>query len=319
MATGFATAFRKRTTGFVITEISQLNRDRIIRIAAEKGDSSINIIFELFGKGNMVVTDGSMKILLAYRRQEFRDRTVASGREYVPPKSGTVDFTSGDAYDIGYEESEENVAKYLSSRLGIGKMYVEEALIRNGADPTSTIASMKDRLHGIESSVKGLIDEALGTGGARVYKENGMPVDFALVELTKYSGSESVECSSLNEALDIVYSSAAEQAAERETAEEDSPEIRSTIASIEKQRKSIEGLVAESERNKYLGTVIFNNMEAINGLIRAAAQDRHATAESLQKAAAAQGGIKVLSVDLKSKKGLLEIEGEEGAADNNQQ
>ncbi len=307
-ATGFATAFRKRTSGFVIKEITQMNRDRIINISAEKGELSINIIFELFGKGNLILTDGNMATLLTYRRQEFKDRTVAPHMAYEPPKSGTIDFTSDPAYGIKYETSNAEVARYFASVFGIGRLYVEEAITRAGDDPTAKVESVKERLPELAASIRELVKKAIGSEKAIVYMRDGEPLDFALVELAKYSGVESRACGSLNEALDAVYSSAAEARAEAHPEEAESAEAMSIRISIEKQRKSVDGLLAESEQDKRIGTIIFNNMDAINTLIRAATQDRHATAEGLLKAA--QQGIKVTSVDLKNKKVVIDI-GEE--------
>ncbi len=84
-ATNFALAIRKRIEGFLIEKIGQFNRDRIVIFALRKGDERLNMIIEMFGKGNLVITDSAMKILLAYMVNDFKDRSVRPGNEYKGP------------------------------------------------------------------------------------------------------------------------------------------------------------------------------------------------------------------------------------------
>ena len=81
----FTVAVRKRIEGFLIKKILQLNNDRIVLFVLEKGDEQINLIVEMFGKGNLIIADRNMKILLAYRSQEFKDRIIKIGMDYKPP------------------------------------------------------------------------------------------------------------------------------------------------------------------------------------------------------------------------------------------
>lgn len=84
--TGFASAARKRLNGFMVSGLSIYGGDRIIRVDLQKGDAQIGIILEMFGKGNLVIVDGGMKILLAYRQHDFKDRKVRVGEVYVQPR-----------------------------------------------------------------------------------------------------------------------------------------------------------------------------------------------------------------------------------------
>lgn len=86
-ATNFTLAVRKRITGFQIQGIEQYNNDRIIIFELGKRDAKSNIIFEMFGQGNLVLTDDKMNILLAYKLHDFKDRSVKPGIKYVSPKN----------------------------------------------------------------------------------------------------------------------------------------------------------------------------------------------------------------------------------------
>jgi predicted ribosome quality control (RQC) complex YloA/Tae2 family protein len=86
-ATGFAASFRNVLDNAAILGISQLNHDRIIEIDVAKGGTAFKIILEMFGKGNLLVTDSTDKIVIVYKRHKFADRDVIPGAIYTPPKN----------------------------------------------------------------------------------------------------------------------------------------------------------------------------------------------------------------------------------------
>jgi len=83
--TNFALAVRKKIENFKITSIEQYNNDRIIIMKLSKGQTNLNLILEMFGKGNLIITDETFKILLAYKIHTFKDRSINPGAQYLPP------------------------------------------------------------------------------------------------------------------------------------------------------------------------------------------------------------------------------------------
>ncbi len=81
----FTMAVRKRVGGFRIDSIMQVNDDRIVIMELRKEKTERDMILEMFGAGNLIITDSSMKIELAYRQRQFSDRKVANGMEYKAP------------------------------------------------------------------------------------------------------------------------------------------------------------------------------------------------------------------------------------------
>ena len=51
----------------------------------------------MFGRGNLIITDEKMEILLALQTHEFSDRTVRKGEVYKPPRNESVDLTDREA------------------------------------------------------------------------------------------------------------------------------------------------------------------------------------------------------------------------------
>ncbi len=84
--TNFAMAVRSKIEGFQIKEIRQMNNDRILALALKKSDKEMNMIIEMFDKGNIILSDKSMNMLLVYRQRQFKDRIIKPNVEYKPPK-----------------------------------------------------------------------------------------------------------------------------------------------------------------------------------------------------------------------------------------
>ncbi len=90
----FCMYLRKHLTGARIDEISQVQNDRIVIIRLLKnfeadggsGSYKYNLIAELTGRsGNIILTDGDMKILMAALKRENRERDLRIGSIYAPP------------------------------------------------------------------------------------------------------------------------------------------------------------------------------------------------------------------------------------------
>ncbi len=86
-ATNFAMAVRKRVSGAKIEKIRQINDDRIVLFELKKKDEALGLIFEMFGKGNLIIVNHpDNEILLTYTNQQSADRTIKKGEVYKPPK-----------------------------------------------------------------------------------------------------------------------------------------------------------------------------------------------------------------------------------------
>ncbi len=92
----FCMFLRKHMTGGRIDEISQIINDRVIIIRLSKtvvSDGNVennkyNLFAELTGRmGNIILTDGDMKILMTALRQETKEREMKAGGIYIPPSS----------------------------------------------------------------------------------------------------------------------------------------------------------------------------------------------------------------------------------------
>ena len=83
----FAMALRKSIDNARITAIEQRGFDRVAIVRLDKG-STYELVFEMFGKGNVVLVQGGNTVS-AMRTQSFRGRQIRAGIAYDFPPAGT--------------------------------------------------------------------------------------------------------------------------------------------------------------------------------------------------------------------------------------
>ena len=267
-ATNFSMAIRRRIDGLPIMSVEQLNGDRIILIRAGTGEKEVNIIFEMFGRGNLVLTDSSMRTMLAYQTHNFKDRAVRPNVIYVPPKNQSIGALGrkeiSDAI-IAIREGKggADILHSLTKRLGIGSMYIEEAVSRVDVGVASKPQELSEvQTVSITESLINLVEECR-KGSATVYtKPNGGVADFSLCPISKYKGLEAREFGSLEECLDFLYNS------EYKHGNEPNKEAEGIRASIKKQSEILEGIDGEIAECKSAADYIMRHMHEINNLMQ---------------------------------------------------
>lgn len=302
--TQFAIAARKRIEGAVIEKVEQLGGDRILVFKMRKGTEARNMILELFGRGNLVITDGDMRIELAYSSHNFKDRSVRPKEEYVQP-GGTL----GRLDPAGIKESiksmhasdpETEALQAITRGAGIGKLYIEEALAQAGVPTGKKLKDIRaSDVESIEGSIGDMITKCTEDPEPVLYEKDGIPVDFSLCKIGKYKSMKAKEFDSIQDMLDAFYSAQAPVESVK------SREVEELEKSMEKQRALLGSLDGEIEECRSGADAVMRNLQSVNALISFLKQNRHATKAEAQEYAE---GIKVLDVNLKDKKVRIEIE-----------
>jgi predicted ribosome quality control (RQC) complex YloA/Tae2 family protein len=285
-ATGFAMAVRKRLSGSRISGIGLLGRDRILDISFERKDAKGRMIIEMFGRGNLIITDERMEILLALQTHEFTDRKIRKGEVYKPPRNESVDLDDKEEVAKVFASLEgappgDRLAAYLSRKLGIGNLYLEDAIVGEGLDPKIKIKDLKPgNADGIRDRILSIVG---GRGGAILYLKDGKPEDVAVAEIRKYSGLEKREMP-LNQAVELFYSSRPREALEK------NEDVERIEASLKRQEEIIGQMHREEAESRKKGDFISARVAQIGGLIKAAADKR--VSEGELKAAAEDFRVK---------------------------
>ncbi|MEM3827480.1 MAG: NFACT family protein [Candidatus Micrarchaeaceae archaeon] len=304
----FYAAVRKRITGYKIERIEQLNEDRIIKITASRGEEEIGIVFEMFGKGNLLIVDKDMKILLAYTQAEFKDRSVRSGILYQPPQSKAVPLSMANSQSVlriisECKDKSTGITAFLSKSMNIGALYIENAIAGSGVNTKEEV----DKVSGEEAA---RIAESIAAikryttaPEPIVYRANGNAVDYAICSISKYEGLASIEAQhvgSLQEALDIYY----HEITEENNRPEEAGEIKAIRKSLERQRELLKSVEEEEEHSRKAGETIFKNMELLNKVISELREKKRISVEELQNMFPE---IKIIGLDLKDKTVTIEL------------
>ena len=304
-ASNFAMAVRNRIAGMQVTKVSQYNDDRIIMFKLEGKGKETNLIIELFGKGNMVLTESDMTIDLAYVERDFRTRRIRKGEAYIPPENpgiGISNISSArTALGAGLKEAgpKQNIAAFVSRSANIGTLYVEDAIIKAGVDPRSPAALVEPNALGEICRNMELAVAAIDGPKVRAYMDGDVPVDYAIIDIAKYSAMETRKFGSMQEALDALY----HHMLERED-REGSERVRELESSLEKQRRLMKEDEEAKEREREIGRKIYENMDVINSISMALQQNRRMTLKELEDIFPE---AKVTSLDLKEKSFTIEV------------
>ncbi len=136
----FAMMLRNRLSGADFAGVEQFEFDRILEFVFEREDGTTRLIVELFGQGNVAVTNGEYEVIDCLRTVRLKSRTVVPGSRYEFPDSRTNPLTvSREAFDQHMNDSDTDVVRTLATQLNFGGLYAEEVCARAGVDKTLEI------------------------------------------------------------------------------------------------------------------------------------------------------------------------------------
>ncbi len=262
----FSEKVDKELDGARLQAVEQLNGDRILSFAFDKG----SIVFEMFGAGNIILVRGG-RIVCAERYESWSDREIKAGAEYRPPKTAPI-------------QALEVSGKYIivsMMKLPLGKEYALEALARAGIDEKTPGSSLSgNKLNSIEQAVKAIRDTARPYG----FFQDGKMVDFALAKLSVRSSAEVREFQTLSEAADEFYAHA----------EKPNPKLEKLLERLAKQKERLAALEAEEKELREKGDFVYAHYQEAEEIISIAKAGR---LEELEKKYSAKIDRKERSVE----------------------
>ncbi|MFB1062375.1 ribosome rescue protein RqcH [Natrinema sp. H-ect4] len=172
----FAMMLRNRLSGADFAGVEQYEFDRILEFVFERDDGTTRIIVELFGQGNVAVTDGEYEVIDCLETVRLKSRTVVPGSRYEFPDSRTNPLTiSREAFDHEMNDSDTDVVRTLATQLNFGGFYAEElctrAGVEKGLDIPDADEDVYDRLY--EAIERLALDIRNGNFDPRLYLEGG--------------------------------------------------------------------------------------------------------------------------------------------------
>ncbi|OLZ40565.1 hypothetical protein A6E15_05975 [Natrinema saccharevitans] len=267
----FAMMLRNRLSGADFAGVEQYEFDRILEFVFERDDGTTRIIVELFGQGNVAVTDGEYEVIDCLETVRLKSRTVVPGSRYEFPDSRTNPLTvSRETFDREMDDSDTDVVRTLATQLNFGGLYAEEICTRAGVEKGLDIADadedVYDRVY--EAIERLALDIRNGNFDPRLYFEGddgdgddgddesdageGPVVDVTPFPLEERADLPAEGYDSFLSALDDYFFRLELEEEEEPDPTDQRPDFESEIAKheriIEQQQGAIEGFEQEAEQ-----------------------------------------------------------------------
>ncbi|AXR82784.1 ribosome rescue protein RqcH [Natrarchaeobaculum sulfurireducens] len=255
----FAMMLRNRLSGADFAGVEQYEFDRILEFTFEREDGTTRIIVELFGQGNVAVTNGEYEVIDCLETVRLKSRTVVPGSRYEFPESRTNPLTiSREAFAYEMDDSDSDVVRTLATQLNFGGLYAEEVCSRAGIEKGMDIAdadeAVYDRLY--ETIERLAIDIRNANVDPRLYledtdDESGSPDDTdetspdRVVDVTPFPLEERAELPA--DAYETFLSALDDYFFRLELADEDEPDPTTQRPDFEAQIAKYERIIEQQE------------------------------------------------------------------------
>ncbi|NKE36413.1 fibronectin-binding domain-containing protein [Natronococcus sp. JC468] len=298
----FAMMLRNRLSGADFAGVEQFEFDRILEFVFERDDGTTRIIVELFGQGNIAVTDGEYEVIDCLETVRLKSRTVVPGSRYEFPDSRTNPLSvSREAFDREMEDSDTDVVRTLATQLNMGGLYAEEICTRAGVEKALDIeeATEEDYRRVYEAIERLALDVRNANFDPRLYREPieedgeneeaDEPGDGPVVDATPFPLEEHENAGLTAESADSFLAALDDYFFELELEEEEEPdpteqrpdfeeEIAKHERIIEQQQGAIEGFEQQAEAQRENAELLYAEYGLVDDILstvqEARAQDR---------------------------------------------
>ena len=275
----FAMMLRNRLSGADFVGVEQYEFDRILEFVFDREDGMTRLIVELFGQGNVAVTNGEYEVIDSLETVRLKSRTVAPGSRYEFPESRTNPLTvSREAFDHHMNDSDTDVVRTLATQLNLGGLYAEELCTRAGVEKALDIddagETEYDRLYGALERLA--LDVRNGNVEPRLYVADGdddaegRVVDVTPFPLEEHAHLAADPYDTFLAALDDYFFRLELDDAEPEPGTQ-RPDFEAQIAKheriIEQQEGAIEGFERQAEAERERAELLYANYGLVDEIL----------------------------------------------------
>lgn len=266
LTSGYGAFLRKKVVNKKILSLKQNCFDRVLVMEFE----GFFLIFELFAKGNVILTDKDYTILSAYRKETWKDRVLKKNEEYKFPSSKGVCTTVVNAPVLKkiFSESEGDAIRTLVKGVNIDPGFAEQAC-KNAVILKEEKASEIEgkRIAGLVKAIADLYSVSMKKEKPVVVKKGDREV---LLPFPLEIGLEIVEeFSSINEALDNDYSKSFEEKSSEKETEVVSKKKKQLEFSMAQQKDAEKSLLEKAESSSEKAELIYSNYSELSELLKA--------------------------------------------------
>lgn len=272
---GFCMALRKHLSGAWIDKIEQYKFERIVLLHLRKRTGNWKLILELFGEGNIILTDEKNIILQALIFKRMRDRNIIRNEIFKFPPSRSknpFEMIKEDIKQGIVEFGETEVVRAIARLLGFGGFYSEEILSRANIEKNKLCNALQDSdFEAIFSSIQNILSAITlsKTQPSLILDENDQFLDAIPFELNRYKSFSSKVFKTFNEVIDRFYL--------KDTAHKKAI-VGGHVNKLEKEVERLERIISKQKQvlddgkksilnNKILGDTIYSHSGEIQMLL----------------------------------------------------
>jgi len=257
---GFCKFLRKNLANTSVESIEQKGFERVLTVVFKGKEKTFSLIIELFGTGNIVLCDDSLKIIGTFETHKWKDRTIRGGitYDYPPTQINTLSISEKEFFDIINNSDYDSVVKTVAVKLSLGGLYAEELCLIAKVDK-NTKELKKKELKALYEGLKALLSRKLTP---IVVKDNILPF-----ELELFKGEETQLFPSFSEAIDSFFSEKLLVEHKTEGKQVKNKALERIQVIINQQKQTIEGMQVSLDENQRKGEYIYEHYGEIKSIL----------------------------------------------------
>ncbi len=282
----FCRLLRKHLRRGIIQAVEMPGFERVVLLSIASQGTSYHLVFELFGKGVLILLDSENRILYASSYRKMRDRSILRGDTFQlpPPRGENPTQITRQALDA-LPAFKVEVVRALPRFLAIGGIYAEEILSRAHIEkkmPANHLTSHElDRIYRETQRVV----TGLSTPQPHiVVAPEGQFLDVLPFPLTLYRDLARKEYSTFNEAADDYFTALSFEAQKEDVQGQMQQQMDVQRRILDQQRKSLADFERISAEAQQIGNVIYahtRELELLSRFIVDASKTRQGNSERL--------------------------------------
>ncbi len=299
LPSAFAMLLRKHLEGLRISNLSQYDFDRVVVMEFDGRERRI-LISELFLKGNIVLCDEDLKVIMDLRQNYKRGERYVFPEKRINPFEISLDVLK----DLCNDERE--IVKVLAVKCGLGGTFSEEICLRAGIDKNKKAKELNDsELRVIFEKICDLFGKVKSKDfKAYIVVEESRYIDVLPIELEIYSGYEKKFFEKFNDALDEFYSKIICEQIEK--TEKESEKLKKLKKRLEIQMETKKKLEEDFRRFRRIGDLIYENYKFFEEILEELGKIRDKGFEGLRRVARSIDFVREVGRDYV----IVEVDGE---------
>lgn len=255
-----------------LVNIEQYEFERIVVISFNTKTGTLRLTIELFGDGNIILTNPSNVIIQALFFKRMRDRNILHGEPFqFPPSSGKNPFKTSqeELQETLMDAGDIEIVRALARTIGLGGIYSEEILLRAQIEKTTPCKNLtQENINNIYNILQDFLSKILACKlePCIILDQDESYLDVTPFHLKRYETYKTKDYSNFNDALDEFFlkvktTEKAIASVEVDKLQAEEKRLKRMIADQEKALAEDE---TKSEKDKTIGNTIYAHFNELD-------------------------------------------------------